>query len=103
MMAKKNNAVRRSHQIVKLLAGRYFHGISIKELAQEMRTSAANASRDMGLLADIGYAHKLENGRWSLTIRPMAIMQAFETHYQQLQNQMTETRRNIDSGAAREG
>ena len=103
MARGKSNAVRRSHKIVELLAGRYFDGLSTKEIAAAVRTSAANASRDMGLLADLGYAHKLENGRWSLTTKPLALMQAYQSHYQSLQSKMTETGRNILSGAKREG
>jgi DeoR/GlpR family transcriptional regulator of sugar metabolism len=96
-------AVHRSHKIVALLAGRYFDGVSNKELAESIGTSPANISRDMAVLEDIGYARKLDNGLWSLTSKPLGIMQSYQNHYIKLQNRMVENTRNIGAAAAREG
>lgn len=96
---KTNAATRRSHKIVELLAGRFFDGMSNKELAQAVGTSAVNISRDLSTLEGIGYVRKLENGRYGLTARPLSIMQAYYNHYQQLQDRITETTRNIMAGA----
>lgn len=102
MMREKesNAAVRRSHRIVKLLASRFFYGATNKELAEAIGTSAVNISRDMKTLLEIGYAAKLDNGRWALTSVPLAVMQSYTNHSQNLQNRMAETGRNILSGAA---
>ena len=91
----KLNAVARSHRIVELLAGRYFDGAANKELAEELHTIAVNISRDLAQLERIGYARKLENGRWALTAKPLAVMQSFTTHYQNTQSRLAEAGRNI--------
>ena len=95
-----NAATRRSHAIVELLTQRFFDGMSNKELAEALNTSPVNISRDLGTLEDMGYVHKLENGRWSLTTKPLFMMQAYTTQYENLQTRMAETSRNIFAGAA---
>jgi DNA-binding IclR family transcriptional regulator len=102
MMTGASKAVKRSHMIVELLAGRYFDGLSNKELAGLLKVSAANISRDLSQLADLGYARKLENGRWGLTTRPLAVMQSYITHYNNIEARMKETGRNIASAALRQ-
>ena len=94
-----SGAVCRSHKIVELLAGRFFDGMSNREIADAVKTSAVNASRDMALLESLGYARKLDNGRWGLTIKPLAIMQSYHTHYENLQGRMAATTRNILAAA----
>ena len=96
-----NAAARRSHRIVELLASRYFDGMSNRELAEALSTSAVNVSRDMATLEELGYARKLDSGRWSLSSRPLAVMQAYYAHYQQLHERMAETTRNIVAAAGR--
>jgi DNA-binding IclR family transcriptional regulator len=85
-----------------MLAREYFTGLSNKDLAKSLKTSAANVSRDLGHLADLGYAHKLDNGRWSLTTKPLAIYQAFTNHFNDLDVRMKESVRNINAAAMRQ-
>lgn len=94
-----SDAVRRSHKIVELLAGRFFDGASTGEIAGAVKTSKANASRDMARLESLGYARKLDNGRWGLTAKPLSIMQSYHNHYTNLQARMAETNRNIMAAA----
>ena len=96
---ESNAATRRSHAIVELLAKRFFDGMSNKELAEALKTSPVNISRDLGTLEDLGYVRKQDNGRWGLTTKPLMIMQSFTTHYQTLQTRMAETSRNIFAGS----
>ncbi len=96
-------AVRRSHRIVELLAGRFFDGMSNSEIAEAIGTSRPNAARDLAVLEDMGLAHKLDNGRWALTIRTLAIYRAFAINHEQLQARMGESLRNIEAGARRLG
>jgi DNA-binding IclR family transcriptional regulator len=98
-----NAPVMRSHKIVELLAGRFYDGMGTKELADAIGTSPPNISRDMRVLTDLGYAHKLDNGRWSLTTRILGVIQAYQTHYNNLQNRMAESARNITAASVREG
>ena len=98
---KKDNAVARALRILELLAGRFYDGITIKELAEALRTSPPNACRDMKQLESLGWAHKLENGNWGLTHRPLSVMQAYAENHQTRQSRVAETQQNILSGARR--
>jgi DNA-binding IclR family transcriptional regulator len=89
------NAVRRSHRLVELLAGRFFDGAANKALAADVGTSPTNITRDLQTLADIGYARRLENGLWALTPKPLAVMQTFSNHYQTMQTRLAEAGQNI--------
>ena len=95
-------AVRRSHKIVELLAGRCFDGLTNKELAKALSTTPTNISRDLQALADLGYVQQLEVGRrWTLTARPLAVMHAYAQHLNAMQDRMASTTRNIEAGAKR--
>jgi hypothetical protein len=94
-----SDAVRRSHKIVELLAGRYFDGAGNKDIAAAVKTSTVNSCRDMALLESLGYARKLDNGLWGLTTKPLSIMQSYHNHYNNLQARMAETTRNIMAAA----
>lgn len=92
-------AVRRSHRIVELLAGRFFDGMSNSEVAEAVGASRPNTARDLAVLEDIGLAHKLDNGRWALTTRALAVYRAFALNHERLQARMGEGLRNIEAGA----
>jgi DNA-binding IclR family transcriptional regulator len=96
-------AVRRSHRLVELLAGRFFDGLSNKEAAEILGVTPSVASRDMDVLEDLGYAQQLANRRWSLTPKALAVYRAFVLHYEETQSRMAESLRNIEAGARRLG
>lgn len=83
-----------------MLTPRLHDGMSNKEIAEANKTSAVNTARDMILLEDMGWAKKMANGRWTLTTKPLALLQAYQNHFQSLQNRMTETTHNITAAAA---
>lgn len=83
------NAVARAFRIVELLAGRYFDGAANRDLAVALGVSTVNICRDLAHLEALGYARKLDNGRWSLTPKILAWSQNFTTHYQNMQNRMS--------------
>ena len=96
-----NAAVRRSWRIFDLLSGRYFDGMSNKELAEAVGTSAVNISRDLATLESIGMAHRMDNGRWGLTSRAIVPSQRFAQQYETISHRMAEAHRSIMAGAAR--
>ena len=101
-MTAKNQgfaAVRRSHKIVELLAGRFFDGMSNKDIAEALGVSPPMSSRDMDILEDMGYARKLPNGRWALTPKTLAVYRAYALHYEETQSRLGESLRNIEAGA----
>lgn len=67
-------------RIIELLCGHALDGMSNKELAAALQTSPANISRDVSLLNSLGWAETLENGRYSVTVKPLAVMRLYQLH-----------------------
>ncbi|MDR1961443.1 MAG: helix-turn-helix domain-containing protein [Gracilibacteraceae bacterium] len=84
----KKNAVRRSHQIIELLAAHPFDGMSNSEIAKALDISPANVSRDLKLLQEVGYAVKKQTGWWGLTDRPLQILRAYSKAVQTMQEKI---------------
>lgn len=64
-------------KIVELLFQRVLDGFSNKEIADALGYSPSNVCRDMELLRQAGWAHKLDSGRWAVTEKPVSLMQAY--------------------------
>ena len=99
----KRNAVARALKILELLAGHFADGLSNKEIAEALDTSAVNASRDMALLGELGWAKKMDTGRWVLSVKQLAIARSYAQQLDNLQSRMAETERNIAAAAMRYG
>ena len=95
------NGTARALRIIEILASRYYDGLSNKEIAQALGTSTPVAHRDIRVLEEAGWAKRLESGRWSLTTKPLQVMQAYTNHAGNIQGRMAETTHNIMAGAAR--
>lgn len=67
-------------RIVEHLCGHALDGMSNKELAAALRTSPANISRDVALLTALGWAETLPNGRYAVTVKPLAVMRLYQLH-----------------------
>lgn len=59
-------------------------GMSNKEIADALGYSPCNVSRDLDLLARAGWAHRLDNGRWAVTTKPVALMQLYQLYMAEL-------------------
>ena len=82
-MAEKNSkdtAPMRVLRIAELLFGRILDGYSNKEIADTLGYSACNVSRDLETLRSVGWAEKLDTGRWALTTRPVALMRKYQDY-----------------------
>ena len=55
-------------------------GMSNKELSAATGYSPANISRDMQCLRAAGWAKKLDNGRWAVSERPVALLKVYQLH-----------------------
>ena len=66
-----------SFAVVAMLFGNVLDGFSNKEIADALGYSPSNVCRDMELLRQAGWAHKLDSGRWAVTEKPVSLMQAY--------------------------
>ncbi|MDR1946625.1 MAG: IclR family transcriptional regulator [Desulfovibrio sp.] len=99
----KNGSARRALKIIEMLACRFMDGMSNKELAEAVSTSEANICRDLTLLYELGWIRKLDTGRWTSSVKLLAIARAYTLQFEKIQNRMAETERNIGVAAIRYG
>ncbi|URX63276.1 ArsR family transcriptional regulator [Luteibacter anthropi] len=64
-----NAAQQRVLKLLGLLCGNEVHGLAPGEIAQALRTSPSNVTRDLANLREAGFAEPLDNGRWRVTPR----------------------------------
>lgn len=87
-----DNAVLRALKITETLFRSVLDGMSNKEIVSATGYSGANVCRDLQTLADAGWVRKLDNGRWAVTEKPVALMQM----YQLYMNDLAERGRNFE-------
>ena len=75
-----DSAAQRALRIAELLFGRVLDGYSNKEIADALGYSACNVSRDLETLRSMGWAEKLDTGRWALTTKPVALMRKYQDY-----------------------
>ena len=100
---RKGQPVRRCLTIYELLVRHVADGMSNKEIAEAARTTAVNVTRDLALLRGLGWVKQNEGGRWLLTIKPLALLKAFELAQAEMLARAEELRTNINAAARRHG
>lgn len=82
--------------VLEVLCGYAAHGAKNSELATELKTSASNITRILGVLIDKGWARKSDNGRFyptpeftTLTFRVLTDFERMEAHTQDSKRAMT--------------
>lgn len=94
-----DNQTTRCLKMLEALFRRVLDGLSNKELAVLLGTSPANVTRDAGLLMDAGWVQKLDNGRFALTTRPVALMQCYQLYMADLAASADAFQRRVDAQA----
>lgn len=87
-----NSAQQRVLALLFRLSGHEIEGVAPGELAQALRTSASNITRDLANLREAGVAEPLENGRWRLTPRIARISVQMAEALARAQERMNEVR-----------
>lgn len=75
-----DSSAQRALRIAELLFGRVLDGYSNKEISDALGYSTCNVSRDCETLRSVGWAEKLDSGRWTLTTRPVALMRKYQDY-----------------------
>ncbi len=78
--AAQKSRTGRCLRIIEKLCAHALDGMSNKELSEALNTSPVYICRDVDLLADLGWAEKLENGRYAVTARPLGVMRLYQLH-----------------------
>lgn len=85
-----SEAQQRVLQVLLLLAGNEFDGVTPTELARAAGTTPPNITRDLYNLGKAGLAERLETGRWRLGPKLIQIALAFSTHVGRKSEQLAE-------------
>lgn len=89
---KDRQSARRALRILFLLQGHVIDGLRLKQVAEALQTSAPNALRDLGVLAEEGLAERIP-GRddcWRLTPRIVQISRATGEEFARLRSRIDE-------------
>ena len=92
MTRNTDQAPLRLLKITETLFRAVLDGMSNKELATATGYSPSNISRDMQLLCEAGWARQLDNGRWAVSEKPVALVKM----YQLYMSDLAERGRNFD-------
>lgn len=84
MVQKTDNAAVRALRITETLFRSVLDGMSNKEIVSATGYSGANVCRDLQTLADAGWVRKLENGRWTISEKPVALMKMYQLYMSDL-------------------
>lgn len=98
---ERQNQLSRCVALMTALAPHIVSGLSITELAEKTGLPAAVVCRDMESLKAVGWAQKLETGRWALTTKPIALASACDLALKTARERQDDFKRNVSAGAFR--
>lgn len=101
MKTDRQNQLTRCVSLATVLAPHVVGGLSVTELAEKTGLSAPIVCRDMEALKAVGWAQRLESGRWALTTKPIAFATACDIALKTAQERQDDFKRNVRSGAFR--
>lgn len=84
MTRNTDPAALRLLKITEVLFRAVLDGMTNKELAAATGYSPTNVSRDMQLLSEAGWAKRLDNGRWAISERPVALIKSYQLYMSDL-------------------
>ena len=101
MKPERQNQLSRCVSLITALAPHIVGGLSVSELTEKTSLPAAVVCRDMESLKAVGWAQKLESGRWALTTKPIALATACDLALKTARDRQDDFKRNIIAGAFR--
>lgn len=101
MKPERQNQLTRCVNLITALAPHIVAGLSVTELTEKAGLPAAVVCRDMESLKTVGWAQKLETGRWALTTKPIALASACDLALKTARERQDDFKRNVTAGAFR--
>lgn len=98
---KHGDPVERVLLIYEALVRNVIYGLSNREISDAIRSTAVNTSRDMQRLEELGWVRRLDSGKWVLTVKPIALMKAYDQEYHDMLERAKETDENSTAAAMR--
>ena len=101
MKATRQNQLSRCVSLMTALAPHIVSGLSVTDLAEKNGIAPPVVCRDMESLKAVGWAQKLETGRWALTTKPIALATACDLALKTARELQDDFKRNVTAGAFR--
>jgi len=86
-------------RVLSALKGYSLTGLSNKDLATNLKESPATINRCMNTLIEEGFATKLENGRYTLSVKMLQIAVAHANEVQRAHDKINEFQQRVITGA----
>ena len=99
--AERQNQLSRCITLMTALAPHIVSGLAVTELSQKAGLPASVVCRDMEELKAVGWAEKLESGRWSLTTKPISLAVACDLALRTARERQDDFKRNVTAGGFR--
>jgi DNA-binding IclR family transcriptional regulator len=96
---RTSNSGTRVLRVMAALRGHTLSGISNGELAKSLGETAPTINRCMNTLIAEGFAQKLDNGNFCLSVKLLQIAQAHSTEFARMQDRMGEINQRVLAGA----
>lgn len=94
-----NKATRRVLNVIRALKGYSLGGLSNTEIAERLHESPVNITRALAVLIDEGFAIKLDNGRFALSIQALQIATAHSNECNSAIDRVHQLNQRIAAGA----
>lgn len=101
MKPARQNLLSRCISLMTALAPHIVSGLSVTELSEKTGFPASVVCRDMDEMKAVGWAQKLESGRWALTTKPIALATACDMALKTVRERQEDFRHNVKAGAFR--
>ena len=98
---ERRNQLSRCITLMTALAPHIVSGLSVTELSQKAGLPASVVCRDMEELKAVGWAEKLESGRWSLPTKPISLAVACDLALKTARERQDDFKRNVTAGGFR--
>lgn len=97
---ENNQAVRRTCDILKALAGKAINGLTLKEIAEAIGANAPSTLRLLQTLEEEHLVTQYDSKRWALSMGILQIASATETELTRASARLVEMKARIAAGAA---
>lgn len=98
---RTNDSATRVLRALSALQGHSLDGLSNSDLAKGLGESPANVTRYMATLIAVGWAVKLDNGRFAPGMKALQFAQAHANEMAGMQNRINEINQRVLAGSSR--
>jgi DNA-binding IclR family transcriptional regulator len=96
---RTQSSVERALLVLDTLKGHSLTGLSVKQISETTGMFSSGVSLALNTLEKMGYASKLESGRWAHSIKFLQMAQAHADHIARMQGRINEFNARIAAGA----